>query len=135
MGLLHNLGELLLHLWPRELDEALKRLQDDPGSSLVDHERSLIGVDHWAASAFLARHCAAACSWRLYRAFRQPRAPEHCASMVQVLRAARLWLSGVMAGRADLLRVAGVDDTYCEYRSSAFVDRYNSLTQLARSLV
>jgi len=137
VGLLHNLGELLLvHLWPRELDEALKRLQDDPGSSLVDHERSLIGVDHWAAGAFLARH------WQLppvvgdcIEHFGSPGLPEHCASMVQVLRAARLWLSGVMAGRADLLRVAGVDDTYCEYRSSAFVDRYNSLTQLARSLV
>ncbi len=47
-------------------------------------------------------------------------------------------LPGVLAQAeavADLLRVAGVDDTYCEYRSSAFVDRYNSLTQLARSLV
>ena len=136
VGLLHNLGELLLvHLWPRELDAALKRLQDDPGSSLEDHERTLIGVDHWEAGAFLARH------WQLpaivgdcIEHFASPQISEESVPMLQVLRAARLWLAGVMAGRSDLLRVAGVDDTYCEYRSSAFVDRYQSLALLARSL-
>lgn len=135
-GLLHNLGELLLvHLWPGEMSEALARVEREPSAPLVDVERALIGVDHWRAGAFLARH------WQLPAViaetighFELADAPADAAPMLRLLRAARHWLVGATAGRYDPLRVAGVDETYCEYRATSFLQRYDALRTLARSM-
>ena len=137
VGLLHNLGELLLvHLRPEEMDEALRRLSDDPASSLVEHERAIIGMDHWAAGAFLARH------WQLppiigasIERFDDDGQPDEGRQLIHLVRAARCWLAGVVAGKPGELRVAGVDVDYCESRSADFLDRYDALRVLARSMV
>lgn len=136
MGLLHNLGELLLvHLRPQEMDEALRRLGDEPGTSLVDHERTIIGIDHWVAGAFLARH------WQLppiigasIERFDDVDEPGAGKQTIHLVRAARLWLAEVAAGRAETLRVAGVEEADCEGQSAAFLDRYDALRALARSM-
>lgn len=137
VGLLHNLGELLLvHLRPEDMDEALRRLSDDPASSLVEHERAIIGMDHWAAGAFLARH------WQLppiigasIERFDDDGQPGEGRQLIHLVRAARCWLAGVVAGKPGELRVAGVDVDYCESRSADFLDRYDALRVLARSMV
>lgn len=136
VGLLHNLGELLLvHLRPAEMDEALRRLGEDPSSSLVEHERALIGTDHWAAGAFLARH------WQLppiiaasIERFDDDGEPRDGREMIHLVRAARCWLAGVVAGQTDPMYVPGVDEAFCERRSTEFPDRYDALRVLARSM-
>ncbi|MCB1772254.1 MAG: HDOD domain-containing protein [Gammaproteobacteria bacterium] len=135
-GLLHNLGELLLvHLWPYEMNDVLARFENDPETALVEHEYRVIGVDHWAAGAFLARH------WQL-PAFvaqtieslddRRVDVPDDASIML--LRAARRWVAGVAVGRSESLRVDGVDETYCEYRSTSFLDRFDGLAAIARTM-
>ncbi|MGB5637476.1 MAG: HDOD domain-containing protein [Sedimenticolaceae bacterium] len=136
VGLLHNLGELLLvHLRPREMDEALRRQGDDPGTSLVEHERAIIGLDHWVAGAFLARH------WQLppivgasIERFDDVQEPGGGRQTIHLVRAARLWLAEVVAGRPDTLRVAGVDEVCCDRHSTAFLARYEALRVVARSM-
>jgi len=136
VGLLHNLGELLLvHLRPAEMDEALRRLAADPDSSLIEHEREIIGIDHWAAGAFLARH------WQLppivgasIERFDDDSEPRDGKQIIHLVRAARCWLAGVVAGRPGALQVDGVDEAYCEQRSTDFFDRYDALRVLARSM-
>lgn len=136
VGLLHNLGELLLvHLRPEEMDEALRRLAEDPASSLVEHERAIIGMDHWAAGAFLARH------WQLppiigasIERFDDDGQPDEGRQLIHLVRSARCWLAGVVAGQPGELQVAGVDVDYCESRSADFLDRYDALRVLARSM-
>jgi HD-like signal output (HDOD) protein len=136
VGLLHNLGELLLvHLRPAEMDEALMRLVEDPDSDLVEHERAIIGMDHWAAGAFLARH------WQLppiigasIERFDDDSEPRDGKQMIHLVRAARCWLAGVVAGRPGTLQATGVDMAYCEHRATDFLDRYDALRVLARSM-
>lgn len=136
VGLLHNLGELLLvHLRPHEMDEALRRLEDSPDTRLVEHERTIIGMDHWAAGAFLARH------WHLppivgasIERFDDVADPRGGRQIIHLVRAARQWLTGVVAGRPDTMRVAGVGEAYCDQHSAAFLDRYDALRVLARSM-
>lgn len=135
-GLLHNLGELLMvHLWPYEMNEALAKLDSDPDTTLIEQELALIGVDHWAVGAFLARH------WQLpefvarnIEALDERNTREDARSSVMLLRAARRWIAGVALGRPDALRITGVDETYCEYRSTSFLDRFEGLSTLARSM-
>ncbi len=136
VGLLHNLGELLLvHLYPAEMNEALRRLDEDPHSRLVQHERDLLGVDHWYAGAFLARH------WQLpaviadsIERFEDPVGASEGRQMLQLVRAARCWLEAVVVGDPDPLRVAGVDEAFCTHQSSEFPEQYDTLRSLARSL-
>lgn len=136
VGLLHNLGELLLvHLRPHEMDEALRRLGDEPGTNLVDQERAIIGIDHWVAGAFLARH------WQLppiigasIERFDDVDEPGAGKQTIHLVRAASLWLAGVVAGRPETLRAAGVGDAYCDKHSAAFLDRYDALRVLAGSM-
>jgi HD-like signal output (HDOD) protein len=136
VGLLHNLGELLLvHMRPAEMDEALRRMGEDPKSRLVDHERALMGVDHWAAGAFLARH------WQLppiigasIERFGDDTEPRDGLQMIHLVRAAHCWLAGMLAGGADPLRVTGVDEAYCARRSTDFPDHHDALRVLARSM-
>lgn len=136
-ALLHNIGELLLaYLWPERTDAAIARAATDPSLSPWAHERELVGIDRWEAGARLARH------WGLpalladcIAAFPEPgEPPGQAGATLRLVRAARAWLEGVMGGREDILRVAGVDDTYCEYRSSGFIERYEALRTLARSM-
>lgn len=135
-GLLHNLGELLLvHLWPTEMNEALGRLEHEPDTPLVDQELELLGIDHWSAGAFLARHWqlpgfVAENIARLGDVEDAPPGP----TTLDLVRAARLWVCAVAMGREDPLRVHGVDDAYCEYRSTSFLDRYAALRQLAQTI-
>lgn len=137
VALLHNLGELLLaYLWPERTDAAIARAAADPALPAWAHEREVVGIDRWAAGARLARH------WGLppllaecieaYPGTGEPAG--QAGATLRLVRAARVWLEGVMGGREDMLRVAGVDDTYCEYRSSGFLERYPSLQTLARSM-
>ncbi len=136
VGLLHNLGELLLaYHWPHEMDEVLKRTALQLDTLPEQHEIDLIGMDHWQAGAILARH------WQLpaivadsVEALGPSIDPVRHTSLVRVLLATRRWLFAVMAGRVDALRVDGVDDTYCDYRSGGFMDRYDALQTLARSM-
>ncbi len=136
VGLLHNLGLLLLvHVRPKDMEQALKLAGDKPGTRLIEHERDLIGTDHWAAGAFLCRH------WQL------PAVVADCieqlddtvlvdrhARLVELLRSTRRWLLTVIAGRPDVLRATSVDDVYTDYRSQQFLDRYDALKMLARFL-
>ena len=136
VGLLHNLGELLLvHLYPAEMDEALRRLGETPDSSLIAHERAVLGIDHWVAGAFLARH------WQLppiiaasIERFGDDATALGGRQMIHLVRAARSWLAGMLAGRIDPLMVDGVDVAYCERRSAAFPDQHDALRVLARSI-
>ena len=136
VGLLHNLGELLMvYLWPHEMDEALKRTLAKLDTPMEQHELDLLGMDHWQAGAFLARH------WQLpsvvgdsIAALGPAADPSQQTPLVEVLVATRRWLFAVMAGRSDLLRIDGVDETYCDYRSGSFMERYDALKILARSM-
>ena len=135
-GLMHNVGELLLaYLWPDRLNQALTCIETQPDVSLIDAQREVIGVDQWTAGALLARH------WQLPQVVidgidslgataEAPGSPE----LGLILRTARRWVGGVVAGRPDTLRVDGVDEAYCEYRSSAFISRYDALKALAHSM-
>jgi HD-like signal output (HDOD) protein len=135
-GLLHNIGELLLiYLWPEAMNVALQRADKDPESRLEAHEQDLIGLDHWQAGTFLVRH------WELpsfvgdhIDALGRPAAAQGEPGSVALLRAARCWVAGVAAGQTESLRVAGVDETYCEYRSTSFLDRFDGLAALSRSM-
>ena len=53
---------------------------------------------------------------------------------IMLLRAARRWVAGVAVGRSESLRVDGVDETYCEYRSTSFLDRFDGLAAIARTM-
>lgn len=136
VGLLHNIGELLLvHLYPVEMDEAFRRFHDQPESQLAVHEMSVLGIDHWGAGAVLMRH------WELpavvattIEALEQPAAAPRNRPLVPLLDATRRWLQSMLAGRLDALRVNGVDDSYCEYRATTFSERFDDLRLLARSM-
>jgi HD-like signal output (HDOD) protein len=136
VGLLHNLGELLLvHLYPAEMDEALRRHAQDPQGRLIEHERALIGVDHWYAGAFLARH------WQLpaviaasIERFEDAGSSDDGAQVLHLVRAARCWLTAMVDGTAGPLEVAGVDDAYCAHQSIRFPEHYDALRTLARSM-
>lgn len=136
VGLLHNLGELLLvHLHPHEMDEALRRCAENKDRTLVEHERDLIGIDHWAAGEFLCRH------WQLpvevadsISQLAQTDTEVVPPPLVRLLCASRAWLIDVMAGGEPVLQVNGVDDASCQYRSTAFLDRFDALKVLARSM-
>jgi hypothetical protein len=54
--------------------------------------------------------------------------------MIHLVRAARCWLAGVVAGRPGTLQATGVDMAYCEHRATDFLDRYDALRVLARSM-
>lgn len=136
VGLLHNLGELLMvHLWPKKMDVAIRMSLEIAGGTLEEHERDLFGLDHWEAGAFLARH------WQLppvvgdaIEAMGKADCPTDDEPLVVLLRATRRWMLAVMAGHGDVLRVRGVDETYCEYRSNNFAERYDNLRVLASSM-
>lgn len=135
VGLLHNLGELLLvHLWPQKMDQLLEQVAVDPDLDLCAAERDAIGVDHWAAGAFLCSH------WQLPPIVSDSieglagEAGFGESLMVELLRAARSWVAEVVDGQPGTLRVVGVDEAYCDYRSSAFVSRFDALKTLARSM-
>jgi HD-like signal output (HDOD) protein len=136
-ALLHNIGELVMaYLWPEQTDAAIARAAADPGLAAWAHEREVVGIDRWEAGARLARH------WGLppllaecIEAYPAPGEPQgQVGATLRLVRSARAWLEGVMVGREEVLRVAGVDDTYCEYRSTGFLERYEALRTLARSM-
>ena len=137
VGLLHNLGELLLvHLYPAEMEEALRRQAEEPQGTLVEHERGLIGVDHWYAGAFLARH------WQLpaviadsIERFDDAASAGAGVQVLHLVRVARCWLTAMVDGSAAPLQVEGVDEAYCAQQSTAFPEHYDALRTLARSMV
>lgn len=134
-GLLHTLGQLaLVHLRPREMMEVLRQSAEQPEIDVIELERAALGVDRWAVGAMLVRH------WQLppvigdcIEAFAAGGGAD-ADTMVQLLRAARRWIEAALAGRSDPLRVTGVDEAYCEYRTSVFLDGYDALKSLAGSL-
>lgn len=136
VGLLHNLGELLLvHLWPREMNELLAQFAERSECDVAELERQLLGIDRWAAGAMLARH------WQLpdvvadsieQLALVKSDPPD--APLMHLLGAARCWIEGVASGRSDALSVVGVDEAYCEYRSATLRDHYDALKSLAAAL-
>lgn len=133
VGLLHNLGELLLvHLRPTQMNEVLRRLEERPELDVVEIEHEVLGIDRWGAGAFLARH------WELppivadsIEHFGLTRGTDRSSPMTYLLGAARHWIDGVIHGRSDALHVIGVDEAYCEYRASSFVEGFESLQALA----
>lgn len=136
VGLLHNLGELaLVHLRPQEMDEVYSDSARQPGADAIAMQRTSLGTDQWEVGAMLARH------WQLPELVADSieqlgivTDPTTRQAMVHLLLAARRWIDGVVSGRSDLLHVVGVDEAYCEYRSSAFVERYDALHELAATL-
>ena len=136
VGLLHNLGELLLvHLCPREMNQILGEVAERPEQDPVELERAAFGIDRWGAGALLARH------WELPAVVGD--SIEQLASatpqvdlspMVYLLSAARRWTEGVAAGCSDPLNVLGVEEAYCEYRSASFIEGFDALKSLAASL-
>ncbi|MCB1800373.1 MAG: HDOD domain-containing protein [Gammaproteobacteria bacterium] len=136
VGLLHNIGELLLvHLAPQEMSEVLADADSLTAAELVQRERELLGTDRWEAGALLMRH------WELpavvadsIAQFNDAGNGQACTAMVRLLRAARNWIDGAILGRTETLHVVDVDEAYCEYRSNAFHENYASLKLLAGSL-
>jgi HD-like signal output (HDOD) protein len=136
VGLLHNVGELLLvHLFPRDLDEALRRLEDDPGSTLAEQTRAVIGIDQWEAGAFLMRH------WQLppivavtVAALDDPAKSPRNRPLVPMIDATQRWIQAMISGRPGSLQINGVDESYCEYRTTTFNERFEDLKQLARTM-
>lgn len=133
-GLLHNLGELLLaHRWPERVGEVAHRLQQETGATRESLERDIIGVDRWTAGSALARH------WQLPAFVAEDMAtmmPERVPGSLRarLLRASRDWVAGVASGQPAMLRVGGLDETHCDYRSNDFLDRFDGLASMARSL-
>lgn len=134
VGLLHNLGELLLvHLWPREMGQVLAECGQE-SDGMAARERSFIGIDHYAAGAALVRH------WGLPDAVSDRIAQLADINtgtgdpLVRLVGVSRDWLAGLLTGNVVSLRVADVDDTYCEYRATRFHDRLGALATLARSI-
>ena len=136
VGLLHNIGELLLvHVFPHEMNLAFRLFADAPGSRLADHENAVLGINHWEAGAFLMRH------WELppivattIEALDKPAQAPRTRPLVPLLDATRSWLQAMLMGRIDTLRLAGVDESYCDYRTTTFSERFDDLRSLARSL-
>jgi HD-like signal output (HDOD) protein len=133
-GLLHNLGQLLLaYRCPNETATVAQRLRAEPAMAREDLEREIIGIDTWAAGARLAR------CWHLpefvatdiasFAEHGEPSTPR-----ARVLRAAHDWIAGVLAGRPAMLRVDGLEETSCEGRANVFLDRFDGLVAMARSL-
>lgn len=137
VGLLHNIGELLLvYLRPQEMDRLLADAAAQPEADPVELERARFGTDRWTAGALLMRH------WQLpdvvaesIEQFDVIGDAANTSPMVHLLRAARRWIDGAIQGRADVLHVGGVDDAYCEYRTSGFLENYAALKVLAGTLV
>lgn len=136
LGLLHNLGELLLvHVFPAEMDQALSRAADDaPLTGQIDAERQLLGVDHWQAGEVLARHWGLppSISENLAGFGRDPVADDW--SELRIARAAQRWVERAVRGRTDALRVEGVANSACDARMRAFLDRLDDLHRLARAM-
>ena len=136
VGLLHNVGELLLvHLRPGDMDRLLREDASQPGARVVELERQWFGTDHWAAGALLMRH------WQLpavvadtIEHFDNAADLADCSTMLHLVRAARAWIEGAVTGRSDDLHVSGVDDSYCEYRTTSFLENYVALKAPAASL-
>lgn len=135
-GLLHSIGELLLvHLQPERMNDVLRRIDDRPELNAVEIEREIIGIDRWAAGAMLCRH------WELPSIVADSidglaalDAQHVSTPLAHLLSAARQWVEGITLGRTDALHVVGVDEAYCEYRSSSFIEGYDALKGLARNL-
>lgn len=136
VGLLHNLGELLLvHLRPLEMNRILAEVAERPEQDPVDLERAAFGIDRWGAGALLARH------WELpavvgdsIEQMATANSSSDVSPMVYLLSAARRWIEGVAAGCSDPLTVAGVDEAYCDNRSASFVEGFDALQAIAASL-
>jgi HD-like signal output (HDOD) protein len=136
VGLLHNLGELLLvHLRPYEMNQILGELAERPEQDPVEIERAAFGIDRWGAGALLARH------WELpavvgdsIEQMATANSSSDMSPMVYLLSAARCWIEGVVAGGSDPLTVVGVDEAYCENRSASFVEGFAALKTIATSL-
>lgn len=133
-GLLHNIGHLLLaYRFPESHARVEERLRLEPGRARGDLEREILGIDAWTAGATLARR------WQLpdfvatdIEALALPGEPS--TPRARVLYAARVWIAGVVAGRPAMLRVSGIDETSCEGRATVFLDRFDGLVAMARSL-
>jgi hypothetical protein len=54
--------------------------------------------------------------------------------LVPLINATRSWLQAMLAGRVDTLRLTGVDESYCEYRTTTFSERFDDLRSLARTM-
>lgn len=136
VGLLHNIGELLLvHLFPQEMDLVFQRLANEPGSQLTFHENAVLGINHWEAGAFLMRH------WELppivaatIEALGDPQKAPRNRPLVPLIDATRCWLQAMLVGKADTLRLTGVDESYCEYRTTTFSERFDDLRSLAHTM-
>lgn len=134
VGLLHNIGELLLvHLWPEEMGEAYRLAGENGAMTLEEHQRDCVGLDRWQAGAFLCRH------WELPSVIGETIAalgqPDHADRLLaRLIDATRRWIATVIAGRPGVLQIEGVDATYSDYRASAFCEQVDDLRQLASSL-
>lgn len=135
-GLLHNIGELLLvHLYPSGFDDAIQRLAEAPSTTLAEQARAVIGVDQWEAGAFLLRH------WQLppiiaatVEALDAPEKSPRNRPLVPLIDATRRWIQGMMDGRDSSLQIQGVDESYSDYRTTTFTERFDDLKQLARTM-
>jgi HD-like signal output (HDOD) protein len=135
-GLLHNIGELLLvHVFPKEMDESLRRVEADPDSDLATHLQALIGTDQWDAGAFLMRH------WQLppivsvtVESLADPAAVPRNRPLVRLIDATRRWIAAMIAGRVHELEIDGVEDAYRRYRTNVFSERFDDLRHLAQSM-
>ena len=136
VGLLHNIGELLMvHLWPQEMDEVYRLTAENPGMSQEEHEQGMLGLDHWQAGAFLCRH------WELPAVVAESiealgrDTPSDEQPLAALLGASRRWMLAMIAGCNHVLQVDGVDEAYSEYRAANFRDRIDELRALARAMI
>jgi HD-like signal output (HDOD) protein len=136
-GLLHSLGELaLVHLRPDLMCDVVHDLLDNPGLDPVELERLHLGVDRWQAGEWLAFR------WHL------PEQVQHSIgffgsggyegphqALVQVIAAARAWVSASLAG--ELPNLPPQDAAAEEFQRivGRFRGRLDELRALAAGLV
>jgi HD-like signal output (HDOD) protein len=135
-GLLHNIGELLLvHLFPQKMAEVLDLLDANPGTTLAEQSRLVIGIDQWEAGAFLMRHRQLPPIIAVtIEDLANPASAARGRPLVVLLDATRRWIQGMLTGHEDTLQISGIDDSYCQYRTTTFGERFDDLQHLAKSM-
>jgi HD-like signal output (HDOD) protein len=135
-GLLHNLGVLLLvHLRPAEMAQVFDAEPFDDGEAAMALEYRLLGVDRWRAGEWLAFR------WHLPDVLghtlghvRDEGYNGPYAAVVEVVRAARRWVDGMMLTGAGEFRATGVPPEAAEAATAELSQRWEQLNAFADQL-
>lgn len=135
-GLLHSLGSLVLvHLRPKEMDQAYAQTDAGDRDGSVSMERELIGIDRWQAGEWLAFR------WHLpepiIHTLGQLANPAYDAThlaVIEVVRAARDWVLARTGDEPIVFRVAGIEEDLTSSVADELSERWDELVSLANTL-